>query len=171
MTRRLAPRSHCRQGSLALELVWQVKHLVASFSEHSLAERWHRNEHEVIWHASRPLKSTMRARMPNCRSSAAASVVPTHFIVPCTFLHSHALMLSAGLFQTLQKDLRIAQVPQASADHLPPYSWQREAHLPSCSAPIGSKPAVQAHSSQACRDATSGTYPQLPNRALATACI
>jgi hypothetical protein len=36
---------------------------------------------------------------------------------------------------------------------------------PSCSAPCGSNPARQAHSSQACRLGTSGTLPHPPNRA------
>lgn len=31
-----------------------------------------------------PMKSTMRARTPKPRSSAVASVVPTHVLVPCT---------------------------------------------------------------------------------------
>ena len=102
-----------------MELVWQVKHLVASPSENSFAEHWHMSEHEMSWYASRPLKSTMRARMPNCRSSAAASVVPTHFIVPCTFLHSHALMLSAGVSWTLQLAFRVAKVSKVSIESLP----------------------------------------------------
>ena len=97
-----------------MELVWQVNHLVASPSEHSFAEHWHMSEHEMSWYASRPLKSTMRARMPNCRSSAAASVVPTHFIVPCTFLHSHASMLSADMSSDSTERLLIAKVSQAS---------------------------------------------------------